>query len=421
MAKSDVLKNISLLSSGTVLAQLIPLLFAPWIARIFDAKSFGEFAAIMGILNILSVIVNGRYELAVVLPKKVSQARALIIGTWGIGLIISVTILALLNLFKQEISSYFEIAFTFFDSILVFVCLIGIAFWQPMNYFFIREKQYLKMTYNKFAKSISTVFFTILVGVYFADSKLNGLVIGMCLGWVFIGIFTFWQGVTPIVRDFVNLKEVTSSQLREYVNYPKFNAVPAVLNSLASQLGLYVFVYYFSTEIAGHYSFSKQYLYVPLSILGVSLSQVYFQRMSEKFKNKQSVIKELKILFAVLASLSTIVCLVVVFFSVELFDFIFGSEWLLSASISKKLVFAFGIQFMVSPLSMILHAINQVKLASIFPIVYLISMLLLFSFGNKELDGFVTNYVIAEVVPYLIYLGLIIFAVVQYERRLINM
>ena len=77
---SEVVKSISLLTSGTILAQLIPLIAAPFIARLFDATEFGEFAAIMAIVKIVTVVINGRYELAIVLPKSQRDARSLLRG-----------------------------------------------------------------------------------------------------------------------------------------------------------------------------------------------------------------------------------------------------------------------------------------------------------------------------------------------------
>lgn len=417
MFKSEVFKSISLLSSGTVIAQLIPLILAPVIARLFNANQFGEFAAVMSILNILSVVLNGRYELAIVLPKLENEARLLLIGTWGIGLLFSASFFITSFLFFNEISEYFGIQYGWFESLIISISLLGISIWQPINYYFIRNKQYLKMTYNKFVKSTSTTFITILVGYFVLNGGLNGLVLGLFLGWCFLAAFSLHQlNLSKIIASF-NLGQL-KAVLTQYENYPKYNALPALLNSIASQLGIYVFVFFYSTEISGYYSFSKQYLYVPLSILGISLSQVFFQRISEKYRNNHSVIKELKLLFLFLVSIGLVGCSIIIPFSEELFELVFGPQWKLSAEMSKILIICFSVQFVVSPLSTVLHALNRVKLAALFPIVYLAFMLGLFCIEKVSLNLFLKYYALTEIIPYIFYLSLIIVAVYQYEIRI---
>lgn len=420
MFKSEIFKNVSILSSGTVLAQLIPLLCAPIIARLFNAQDFGEFAAIMAVLNIFSVIVNGRYELTIVLPKDANRADSLLISSWIIGFALAIIFFISSVPLFDFISNYFQIEFGFLESFYVTISLMGIAIWQPLNYFFIRRKEYLKMTYNKFVKAISTVSVTILVGYFFTDYSINGLTLGLVIGWVLLATFSFIQGPFHSFRMMRKSANNGVEVLKEYVDYPKYNAFPALLNSFASQLGVYVFVYFYSTEIAGHYSFSKQYLFAPLSILGLSLSQVFFQRITEKFNNKKSVIKELKYLFFFLVGIAIIVCAIVIPFSEPLFNYIFGDQWAISAGMSKLLILYFTLQFVVSPLSTVLHALKKVKLASVFPVIYLCSMMSLFLIESTSLEEFLPIYVLAESIPYIAYLMIIYYAIRQYENRLIN-
>ncbi len=419
MAK-DLLKNISLLSSGTVLAQVIPMLFAPVIARQYSSQSFGEYAAIVGILNIVSVVINGRYELAVVLPKHRIDGVKLVVGSWVTGLIVSSILVVLLLVFKENVSSFLEINFTIEYVVIVFIAMLSIAYWQPMNYWFIRNKSYGKMTSNKFVKSISGLLVTLLFGFFSINDSVNGLVMGVVAGWLVVSLFTHYQGSVFIFRRLGMYSRSLKTSLTDYIDYPKFNALPALLNSIASQLGLYLFVFHFSTEIAGHYSFSKQYLYVPLSILGMSLSQVFFQRISLKYKNRQSIKKELAFLFLSLFGLGLIISFVVVLFSEEIFLVLFGEQWNTAAKISKLLVFIFCVQFLVSPLSMVLHALRQVRLASVFPVVYLAFLVILYFVKFDSLYHFMSFYIWAEIIPYFIYIILIALAIYSYEKSLLK-
>src|SRR5690554_2659536 len=68
--ESDFTKNVLTLMTGTVIAQLIPLVVAPILSRIYTPAEFGRFALYLSIIQILGAIANGRYELAIVLPKE---------------------------------------------------------------------------------------------------------------------------------------------------------------------------------------------------------------------------------------------------------------------------------------------------------------------------------------------------------------
>lgn len=415
---TEILKNLSTLSIGTVLAQSIPLLFAPVIARLYSAEQFGYFAAIIALVNVFSVVINMRYELSVILPEKDKDSNELIIGSWVIGVAMSIVIFFGLNLFSDQISDKLEIEIGFADVLIVSVMLLAVSIWQPLNYFFIRQKAFTAMALNKVMKTGSLTIITLLIGWLSWTGVSNGLVLGVFFGWLVLVLFSIYQsykiGFKLKAIEWSNVKV----QLINYKDYPLFNSLPAILNSFGSQLGVYVFTIYFSQEITGYYSFSKQYIYVPMSIIGASLAQVYFQRIAEKYKNRQSVFGELKLVLLMLSTISLGVVLVVQFFVVDVFDFVFGVKWNQSAEMSKMLVLYFSVQFVVSPISNVLHALKRIKLASVFPFVYVISIGLLFLLPKMSLGSFLPYYVFAEGIPYLIYLGLILLAVIQYEDKL---
>lgn len=316
--RSEILKNLSKLSLGTVGAQLIPLLFAPFISRLYTAEDFGYFAAILALVNIFSVVINTRYELSIVLPKKDEEANELIVGSWLVGLVMVLFSSTFLLIFLEEASQKLDMALKASDVVIVAIALSAVAVWQPLNYFFIRKKAFTAMVWNKLAKSSSLTLITIGLGWLGISYLSNGLVLGLVTGWLMIVLFSIYQvkklgfKISPL--QWKNIK----IQLINYKNFPLVNAVPALINSVGLQLGVYLFAFFYSQEITGHYSFAKQYIYAPMSIVGVSLAQVYFQRISEKYKAKQSFLKELKLVFAILVLIALFAIVAVQLFVVPL-------------------------------------------------------------------------------------------------------
>ena len=412
LKKMEVVVNLSKLSLGTVGAQIIPFLFSPLIARMYDAEEYGRFAALLAIVNIIAVVVNGRYDLTVILPKMRSKARSLLMSSWIAALLTSILSGVLLLLFSEHISNLLKITLSGFEIGLISISLFLVGLWQPMNYYFIRNKWFSSIAWNKITQTSFNTLATLFFG---AISVSMGLFYGYIFGWLLLVIFTFYQafrnGFIMPRMDLIKIREIS----KEYIDYPKFNALPAILNSIASQLGVYVFIFHFNEEISGYYSFSKLYVYVPLSIIGTSLAQIYFQRISEKYAKKEGVLKELKVLLLILSACGVSAIIFIELFADFLFDLIFGKQWLVAAEYSKILILYFVIQFIVSPMSTILNAVNRVKLASIFPVVYLGAMLGLFLLKPMDVNSFLTYYVLAESGPYIVYFSLIMYAVLHYE------
>ena len=72
--KSEFSRNILTLMTGTIIAQAIPIAISPILTRIYRPEDFGLYAIFVAIITILGSVASGRYELAIMLPKKDEDA-----------------------------------------------------------------------------------------------------------------------------------------------------------------------------------------------------------------------------------------------------------------------------------------------------------------------------------------------------------
>ncbi len=72
--KSEFSRNVLTLMTGTTIAQAIPIAISPILTRIYTPEDFGVFALYMSVASLLSTLATGRYELAIMLPKKDEDA-----------------------------------------------------------------------------------------------------------------------------------------------------------------------------------------------------------------------------------------------------------------------------------------------------------------------------------------------------------
>ena len=70
-------KNIVILVGGTLTAQLITIFLTPVLSRIYRPEDFGIFAIFFSMTGIISIMIGGRYEVAIVQPKKDNEAMSL--------------------------------------------------------------------------------------------------------------------------------------------------------------------------------------------------------------------------------------------------------------------------------------------------------------------------------------------------------
>ena len=82
--KSEFSQNVLTLMTGTTIAQAIPIAISPILTRIYTPEDFGLYALFLAITSIFGSIANGRYELAIMLPKKDEDA----INIFALGFII---------------------------------------------------------------------------------------------------------------------------------------------------------------------------------------------------------------------------------------------------------------------------------------------------------------------------------------------
>lgn len=103
--KSDFSHNVLTLMTGTTIAQAIPIAISPILTRIYTPEDFGVFALFLAIVGFFSVIASGRYEQAILIPKKDEDA----INIFALGFIIicsiSLFLLIIILIFNNNITA----------------------------------------------------------------------------------------------------------------------------------------------------------------------------------------------------------------------------------------------------------------------------------------------------------------------------
>ena len=96
IAKSKFIKNVTLVASGTAMAQAITIAFSPIITRLYGPDAFGLLGVFVSLLGMLSPVAAFAYPIAIVLPRYDSQAKSIVRLSLGLAIVFSLIIWFLL-------------------------------------------------------------------------------------------------------------------------------------------------------------------------------------------------------------------------------------------------------------------------------------------------------------------------------------
>lgn len=357
--------------TGTTIAQAIPVAISPILTRIYTPEDFGLFSVFIALASIFGSIANGRYELAIMLPKKDEDAINIFALGFIITTFISLFLLVLVILFNDYFTALLnndEIGlWLYFVPISVF--LTGI--FNILNYFNNRRKNYKDIANATILKSIVLAITQLSIG--FIKQGVSGLISGQ----LFSQLVANTKLLTNIIKDKVLISKISKIKImalaKRYRNFPKYSMWAVLANALSQHLTNILISAFYSVSTLGFYSLVQRVLSMPSALIGGSIGQVFFQHAT---KEKQQTGK------AINSFNSTVKKLIMIglpsfgllFFIVEdLFAFVFGEEWRVAGGYAKIVIPLFFIRFISSTVS-VTNIIFEHQKAGL-----LINLLLLFS------------------------------------------
>jgi len=375
--KSEFSKNVLTLMTGTTIAQAIPIAISPILTRIYTPEDFGVLALFVAITSIFGSIANGRYELAIMLPKKDENA----INIFALGLIItfsmSFILLVLVVLFNEQITELLKN-----DEISVWLYFVPISvfftgLYNILNYFNNRKKYYKDIANATIIKSIATAVIQLSIGLI--KGGVSGLISGQLVSQIFANMRLFKN----IIKDKVLVSNISKVKMillaKRYKDFPKFSMPGILVNVSMTNITNILISSLYDITTLGYYSVVQRVINLPSSLIGGAIGNVYFQESSLE---KQQTGIAIKSFMGVLKKLTIVGILpyFILFFVVEdIFPFIFGDNWKIAGEYAKIVIPLSLIRFIVSPISIAMTVFEKQKIGMYWQVsMFIISMSILF-------------------------------------------
>lgn len=402
--KSEFSKNVLTLASGTTVAQVLPFAFGPILSRIYSPEDFGLLGVYMAVVQILITMSTARYEMGIMLPKRIEESVHMTLLSIIISAFFSFVLLVVVVIFKTEIAILLGNDLIENWLFLVPLSVFIISIYNSLNYFNLKRKEFKTIAFSKIHKSSGEVVLQLTF------SFIEGLSNGLIIGYFFSHIFGNIKMIKNLLKEKQAILKINIKTLKKFIIrykvFPLFSLPSIVFNTIALQLPVLFISRSFNLTQVGYYSFMSKYITAPISLIGTAIGQVYFQQLSE---NKDNNEKAKKIFIQTLGKLLTIGLFIFVpmyFLIVPLFEFIFGSEWTIAGEYGKILIPLIFIRFVVSPLSIsnIVYEKEKVSLMiNILLAIIVILVILVSKIQNHQIEQFLS------LLTFLLSLGYIIF------------
>ncbi|MDP0589323.1 MAG: oligosaccharide flippase family protein [Candidatus Endonucleobacter bathymodioli] len=348
--KSEFSRNILTLITGTTIAQAITVVISPILTRIYTPEDFGIFALYMSIVCIVATIATGQYEMAILLPKKDSDALHIVILSVLIAFIISLLILIIVFFFNAPITKILnneEISkWLYFAPLSIF--LIGL--YQSLNYWFNRKKYYKTLAKNKILQTSSTASMNLTMG--FSGLGSSGLLLSSIFGQI-IAIFFLAKNIQR--EDHIFSKKINRTKTcylaKKYINCPKFLIAAGFINTLSVQSPVLLLSTFYQSTVIGFYMLIQRIIGLPMSMIASSVADVFRQKASYEYAHNGECRQTYLVTFKKLFLLALIPFILFYMIAPDLFSFVLGKEWESSGEYAQLLTPMFFLQFITTPLA----------------------------------------------------------------------
>lgn len=353
---SDFVKSVLILVGGSGFAQVINISILPVLTRLFTPSDFSMLAIYVAIVSLLSTAACFRFDITIPLPKLDASALNLLVIAISLALASSVAIFFILSFFKTEL-----LAATNLPAWVIYLIPIGVfsaASYNSLQYWFTRKKQFKTIARTRITQASSGA----IIQVYGSLISSNVFLLFGHLASSSVGILAMFSKVLTYDKKLFRKIKISTIRalIKKYDQYPKYSTFEVISNNAGINLPIVLIAIFALNEDAGYLMLAMKTMQAPMALIGGSVAQVYFAHAAAK--NKAGSLPEFTA--NTLKGLLKIGVGPIIFAGIiapQAFHLIFGSDWQRAGELVSWMALWFALQFLTSPISMVMHVKNKQK------------------------------------------------------------
>lgn len=354
--RSEFWRHAATLITGTGMGQLITLAALPILSRLYSPEAFGIAAIYIAAVLTLLMLINGGYDLAVMLPKKDQDAHRLVILCVLVAFAITTLLYLLLLVLENSLLDRLKLD-ELEDWIWVLplnILVLGIT--QPVRIALNRLGNYRALARIRVIKSAAQALISLIWGFIWPTP--SGLlwayfIAQLAMMLCFIYVYLVWLRKQKIPIFITGLSEAALS----FRDFPQFSLVGNWLNYASKQLPFFLLpaLYASSSQgefVTGQYSKTDQILAMPLGLFSLPVGDVFYQRASLAWqKGPEALAQITRSTFRQMALLGLPFLLLIAVAGPFLFTLVLGSNWEPAGIYAQYMIPAIYLTFVSAPIS----------------------------------------------------------------------
>lgn len=281
MKISESLKNVTKISGGTAVGQIITIITLPFITRMYGAEIIGVWTVVTAFSNIVTNVCDLGLSNSLMMcdDGMIPKWYSLIVK---LSCVISLFCGILVFLYQLVIGSDMPYALTISSFSALYAFLLR---WVNVcSVILNRNKEYNTLMINSILRF--SVVALVSIGLGSMGFKNFGYYIGNVLGQ-FMTILHMMRFLPRFVFR-SKLKEYVAA-VQQNVNYIRYQLPASITIILRTELPNLLISSLFGNKILGYFSISQKLLTIPITFLGQSLGKVFYQKAAEIRRTGQAI------------------------------------------------------------------------------------------------------------------------------------
>ncbi|MCW8932676.1 MAG: oligosaccharide flippase family protein [Gammaproteobacteria bacterium] len=410
-------RNVTLLSAGTAIAQIIPLVASPVLTRLYSPESFGLFAAFMALISSVIPAVTGKYEVAMVLPKSERIAKELFSLSIWFGGGVSLLYWFFLSLFEQQVVDWLKIPalqdWIYFVPMVLFLSgLLNLCVYLGNRY-----QSYHLLARSKVIQALCVVFVNLLLG--WLGIGFIGLLLGNFFGLMVALSYLLYKQKNLLMDVHFKWTKKKIVALKKYYEFPVFSASFGLLDGVTVSLPIFFLMSGYSEAAVGYYALVARIMNAPFIFLSTSISQVNLKKVADLVKQNRRLDRYLLKLSIGLLLFSMLPVLVLLLTAPSLFAWVFGEQWRVAGEYAQILSPALAFRFVASTLSSTISATHNNRYGAFWKVCAFVSTGCVLLYFTQFADIKTTLYALMfnDIFLYILYYALIFKAAMNPRKQ----
>ena len=345
MDSSPFLRHVLTLMTGTAVAQGVTFFMMIVLARIYTPRDMGLLATYVSVASILVAVAALRYDMAIMLPRK--ESEALSVARLGMVCLTAVSLLATAASFP--LSGLIERQWG--HEVALWMPLVGLTTFlmsavELFKYWFNRNSDYRAIAVNQAEQQIGLTSGQLVLGAA-GMGGMAGLLLGHTAGQIF-AFANLGRQAGPLWRRLPQDAPSLRWAARRYRRMPLLNGPNALADALRTN-GIQLLIGGYSVASLGQFQMAWRYLDAPLILINGAVARVFFQKLSTIEPGQMRPLVRVTIKRAILIGLAPFALIYAL--SPWIFPFFLGSQWTESGSFARALTPWLFMMLITSPIS----------------------------------------------------------------------